>query len=91
MSSLCRYLTRWPEGRATEIVAQVAGVVVIALVPGAFAVWVAYRLASALRTRSCGFVRKLRVPHSTRGTFQHSKESYRRAARLTNPWIWFTR
>lgn len=85
MSSLCRYLTRLREGRATEIVAQVAGLVVIALVPGAFAVWIAYQVASALRTRSSGSVGKLRAPRSTRGTFQHFKQSHRRATRLTSP------
>jgi hypothetical protein len=52
MSMLWRYLTQRAEGRPAEIAARVAGVVVIALVPGAFAVWIAYRVVSVLRTRN---------------------------------------
>ena len=52
MSMLWRYLTQRADGRPAEIATRVAGVVVIALVPGAFAVWIAYRVVSVLRTRN---------------------------------------
>jgi hypothetical protein len=48
MERIKRQITRWAEGRApAEIAARAAGAVVIAVVPGALAVWVAYRLIRA--------------------------------------------
>jgi molecular chaperone DnaK (HSP70) len=48
MERIRQEITRWAEGRsATELAARAAGVVVIAVVPGALAAWVAYRLIRA--------------------------------------------
>jgi len=48
MERIKRQITRWIEGRSrAELAAHAAGVVVIAVVPGALAAWVAYRLIRA--------------------------------------------
>jgi hypothetical protein len=45
MERIKRHLARWADGRPpAELAARAAGVVVIAVVPGAFAVWLAYRI-----------------------------------------------
>jgi hypothetical protein len=48
MDRIKQQITRWAEGRSTaELAAHAAGVVVIAVVPGALAAWIAYRLIRA--------------------------------------------
>jgi hypothetical protein len=48
MDRIRREITRWAQGREpAELAARAAGVVVIAVVPGALAVWIAYRLIRA--------------------------------------------
>jgi hypothetical protein len=52
MARIKRQITGWLEGRPpAELAARAAGVVVIAVVPGALAAWIAYRL---IRTRVAG-------------------------------------
>jgi hypothetical protein len=55
MERINEYITRWVGGRApTEIAALTAGAIVIAVVPGALMVWLAWRF---LRTRKLAYLR----------------------------------
>ena len=48
MERIKRQITRWADGRPpAELAARAAGAVAIAVVPGALAVWIAYRLIRA--------------------------------------------
>jgi hypothetical protein len=50
MERIRQQITRWMDGRPpAELAARAAGVVVIAVVPGALAVWLAYRLIRTAR------------------------------------------
>jgi len=50
MERIRQQITRWVDGRPpAELAARAAGAVVIAVVPGAFAVWLAYRLIRTAR------------------------------------------
>jgi hypothetical protein len=50
MERIKRQITRWVEGRPpAELAARAAGVVVIAVVPGALALWLAYRIIRSAR------------------------------------------
>ena len=50
MDRIKRQITRWVDGRPTaELAARAAGAVAIAVVPGALAVWIAYRLIRSAR------------------------------------------
>jgi len=50
MERIRQQIARWAEGRSTaELAAHAAGAVAIAVVPGALAVWVAYRLIRTAR------------------------------------------
>jgi hypothetical protein len=51
-SILRRYLAQWADERPAQIAARAAGVLVIAILPGAFAVWLACRVVSFLRVRN---------------------------------------
>jgi hypothetical protein len=53
MDRIKRQITRWVDGRPpAELAVRAAGVVVIAVVPGALAVWLAYQLI--VRTARAG-------------------------------------
>jgi hypothetical protein len=53
MERIKRQIARWAEGRPpAELAARAAGAVAIAVVPGALAVWIAYRLIRTVRTAS---------------------------------------
>jgi len=50
MERIRRELARWADGRPpAELAVRAAGAVAIAVVPGALAVWVAYRLIRTAR------------------------------------------
>jgi hypothetical protein len=50
MDRIRQQITRWVDGRPpAELAVRAAGAVVIAVVPGALAVWVAYRLIRTAR------------------------------------------
>jgi hypothetical protein len=50
MDRIKRQISQWVEGRPpAELAARAAGAIVIAVVPGALAVWVAYRLIRTAR------------------------------------------
>jgi hypothetical protein len=45
MARFKRQIAKWTEGRApADLAAQAAGAIVIAVVPGALVVWLAYRI-----------------------------------------------
>jgi hypothetical protein len=50
MEHIRRHLARWAELPPATLAARAAGAVVIAVVPGALAVWVAYRLIRSRTT-----------------------------------------
>lgn len=48
MERIRRQITRWADGRSpAELAGLAAGAIVIAVVPGAFTVWLAYRIIRA--------------------------------------------
>jgi hypothetical protein len=51
MERIRQQITRWVDGRPpAELAVRAAGVIVIAIVPGALTVWLAYQLIRTART-----------------------------------------